>query len=240
MNHLRFLLLISIVMMVNLSCTKTLTNVKTVPITAITVVNAVVNANPVISDFSGVGSVSVYFSTSQQVGFGAFYEYSVPSGSTVVVVHQISDTSVPFYKNILNLQPAAIYSLFLSGSDTTHIDTLLTLDDLPYHAGSDSTASIRFVNLSTGSEPISVNIQGNSNGSEVNSLAYQAITNFKNYPASQNISQYNFEFRDVSSGVLLTTFTYNVVPFQNITIAVIGSESPGALTPISAMQINNF
>jgi len=235
MKFLRYFIIITIFQVFSSSCTREFTNIKTVPISAITVVNAVVNSNPLIADFSGVDSVSAYYSTTQQIGYGSYWEYSIPSNKTPAVVYQISDTNTAFYKNTLVLQASASYSLFLSGPDTTHIDTLLTQDQPPYHSNSDSTDGIRFINLSPGGNPISVNIEGNPNGSEVSSLAYQSITSFKSYPAILSITQYNFEIRDAVSGDLLTTFTYSVVPFQNVTIVVNGISGE-----TGAFIVNNF
>lgn len=240
MKRIKYILAIIAVPACCLSCKKEFNNVKTAPISAVTVVNAVVNAAPLISDFSGADSVAAFYSTTIQIGYGSFYEYSLPSSQTPAEIYQLSDTTNPFYKKTINLQPDAVYSLFLSGADTNHIDTLLIRDNPPYHSSTDSTAGIRFINLSTGSSPMSVNIQGDPNGQKVGSLSYQAITNFKNYPATQDITQYNFEIRDAASGNLLATYTYNVAPFQNVTIAVIGSEDPSLNVPVSVIQINNF
>jgi hypothetical protein len=225
-----------------ISCTREFNSVKPVPISAVTIVNGVINSNPLLADLSGADSIVAYFYTTQQIRYGSFFEYSIPSGKVPANVFQVSDTDVSFFSGILNLQPQAIYSLYLSSSDTTgkNIDTLFLQDDPPYHSDTDSTAGIRFINLSKGSNPMSVDIQGNVNGSEVSSLAYQAITNFKNYQATLEITQYNFEIRDAASGNLLTTYTYTTAPFQNITIAVIGSEDTTATVPISVMQINNY
>jgi hypothetical protein len=112
----------------------------------------------------------------------------------------------------------------------------------PYHPSTDSTAGIRFVNLSAGSNSVSIDIQGNPNTPILSSLPYKDITNFELFAANTaaQINGYTFEFRDASSGNLLTTYTYAVSPFQNITICFIGSEDPTVGVPVSAIQENNF
>jgi len=240
MKLIKYILFIIATQTCFLSCKREFNNVKTGPISGITVVNAVVNANPLIADFSGADSVAAYYSTTQQIGYGSFLEYSIPSNNTPVVVYQISDTNRALYKNILNLEASAVYSLFLSGSDTTHIDTLITQDHPPYHSNSDSTAGIRFINLSSGGNPISMNIQGNPNGSEVSSLAYQSITSFKSYAVTQSTAQYIFEIRDVVSGDLLKALTYSVIPFQNVTIVVNGISGETGNKALGAFIVNNF
>jgi len=240
MKFLSILLLTVFITWCGVSCKKESTYVKPAPLSALTVVNAVVNANPVIADFSGADSVSTYFSSTTQIGYGSFYEYSVTAGKPAAAIYQVSDTLSPFYKGILNVQPAGVYSLFLSGSDTSHIDTLLTLDNPPYHPSADSACGVRFINLSPGSQPLSVNLVDNANGSEAGNLAYRAITGFKNYYAGLNATAYTFEIRDAASGNLLATWSNNLPIYQNITIAVIGLQDSAATVPISVMQINNF
>jgi hypothetical protein len=229
------------------SCTKEANNVKPVPMSAVNVVNAIINSNPLIADLTGADSVAAYLSTTPQIGYSSFFEYSIQSGNVPVAVYQTTDTLNPIFKtglknSTLNLQGSKIYSLFLSGQlgPQGSVDTLLTLDNPPYHPATDSSSGIRFVNLSQGSSPISVNIQGNPNTSEVSSLSYRDITGFKNYPATTNITQYLFEIRDAASGNLLTTYTYNLAPYQNITIALIGSEDPAVNVPVSTMRVNDF
>lgn len=139
-----------------------------------------------------------------------------------------------------------IYSLYITGTDTTAVDYLLSHDQLPVH--NDSTCGIRFINLSASSNPVSVNVKGQSNGSEVQNLAYKNITSFKNYAATYGISNYTFEFRDAASGTLLASYTLsgvnnntntngstNTVLFNNMTICLIGR--PGTQ---STMLVNNF
>jgi len=240
MKFLSILLLTVFITWCGVSCKKESTYVRPSPLAALTVVNAVVNANPVIADFSGADSVKAYFATTTQIGYGSFYEYSVSGSKSAATIYQVSDTLEPFYKGIVNLQPYGVYSLFLSGADTNHVDTLLTLDNPPYHPNTDSTCGVRFINLSAGSQPLSVNLVDNGNGSEAGNLAYRAITGFKNYYAGLNATAYTFEIRDAASGNLLATWSNNLSIYQNITIAVIGLQDSAATVPISVMQINNF
>jgi len=155
------------------------------------------------------------------------------------------------FNSVLNLAAGGAYSLFITGRDTTASDYLFVQDDLPYHAPSDSTAGIRFVNLSTGSNPISVNIQGQATGSEASNLAYKGITNFKNYAATYKISSYVFEFRDASSGALISSYTLssvnggsttsaNNVRFKNLTLALIGQPGVTGTYAQKVVQINNY
>src|SRR5580698_651689 len=115
MKYLKYIFITSVISIIYTSCSKESNSVKPVPISAVTIVNAVINSNPLIADLSGADSVAAYFSTTPQIGFGAFQEYSIPSGIVPGVVYQTSDTTHPLFSNKLNLQPQGIYSLFLSG-----------------------------------------------------------------------------------------------------------------------------
>jgi hypothetical protein len=247
MRFKKQILLLVFMVVLAFSCTKQLNNDTQSPVSAFTVVNAVIGSNPLITDLTGADSVAAYLTTTAQIGYSSFFEYSIQSGNVPLTVYQTTDTLNPVFKtglknSALNLESSKIYSLFLSGQIGTQnlVDTLLTQDNPPFHPATDSTVGIRFVNVSPGSSPISVNIQGNPNASEVPTLSYRTITGFKNYPATISVTQYTFEIRDAASGNLLTTYTYNIAPYQNITIAVIGSEDPSVGVPVSAMQVNNF
>lgn len=240
MKSIKYILFILTMQALCFSCKKEANNVKPVPISAITVVNAVNGASPVITDFFGVKTVYTYYSTTQQIAYGSFFEFSQVSGNLPLTIYQVSDTTHALYKNTVSLQGTGIYSLFLTGADPTNPDAILVQDHPPYHAPADSVIGVRFINLSTGSSPVSINLRGEANGSSVGSLAYKAITEFKDIPFKSSIPQYVFEIRDAASGALLTTYTYNTAPYQNITICVIGQEGAGAAVPISAMQENNF
>jgi hypothetical protein len=128
-------------------------------------------------------------------------------------------------------------------------DTLFTTDTPPYHPPSDSTIGLRFVNLSPASAPVSVNITGGANGSEVSSLPYKSITDFNNYPATAAISDYNFEFRDAATGALIgsydvtgiNTLLYgfnNTRLHRNLTLALLGL--PGDPATLKIMLIESY
>jgi hypothetical protein len=235
----KLLLFVILLQELTSSCTKEYNKVRTISISAVTVVNAIANTNPLIADFSGVDSVAAYYSTTPYIGYGSFQEYSIPSGNVPTVICQVTDTLHPFFRGMLNLQPNGIYSLFLSAADTSQktIDTVLTMDKPPYHSGTDSTASIRFINLSPGSSPMSIHVQNNANSSVVSNLPYRSVSSFKTFPATFNITQYVFIIRDVESDDSLTSCTYNVSPFQNVTVVVNGVSSNNTL---STFIVNNF
>ena len=97
------------------------------------------------------------------------------------------------------------------------------------------------MNLLNSNQSVSVNLIGNSNGSEVSNLVYKGATQFKRYAVTTNISSYTFEFRDATSGNLITTYTLrgvnggingsiaiNNIIYKNSTIVLTGL--PGSET----------
>src|SRR5882757_606601 len=203
------------------SCSK---NSNTPQVTAsLTLVDAVVGNNKLMMNFSGNYSFNIgdstssfnYYNAANSVSYSGqynaqtYYVFNNWIGRQKLALYQWPDTlpkSQPLFNFMLDLPVGSINSLFLTGTATSP-DTLFTTDRPPYHPISDSVTGIRFINLSSGSNPISVNIRGEANGSEVSSLPYKGLTSFISYPATTSAADtINFEFRDAASGTLLTTF----------------------------------
>ncbi|HEY4063966.1 MAG TPA: DUF4397 domain-containing protein [Puia sp.] len=229
-----FLLMAALV--IQLSCRKDNRNFGTP--TAFTIVHAWVGGNKLVADFFGVPMN--YYSTAPQISYGGSMEYSPAAGTGPLAISQITDTSHAVYNNTLSLAPGAAYTLFLTGKSATP-DTLLTRDTIPYHPATDSVVGIRFVNLSPGSSPVSINIQNGAHGSEVPALAYKAITSFKPYPATSTVTKYVFEIRDAASGNLLYTYTYSgLARFRNVTVAVKGLAGGTGTSALGTILVNDF
>ena len=230
---------------------------------AFTVINAIPNTSssgivPVINSSEAI----MWFQTASNIGYGSFYEYSPQGGNdTVYVVQGNGDTlnigpkaSDLLFNNVLTLKTGGIYSLFLCGADTSSPDYLFSTDTLPYHSSTDSTVGIRFVNLSSDSNPISINLEGSPNGSEVGSLLYKGVTGFKDYISNAEVSGYLFVFRDAATGDSLTQIqltssgsgltdynnSNNLLTFKNVTIAFYGSTNSSSGNPVSVMMVDNY
>jgi hypothetical protein len=249
---------------VGYSCQKATTAPNVSGVASLTVVNVLPNSNPVIPVINTSSSIT-WFATAQKVYFGSYNEYSPISGQDTLYAVQNSDTlnigpkdpGMVFY-GILPLERGGIYSLFLCGADTSSPDYLFATDSLPVFKASDSLVGIRFVNLSTGSNPISINLEGSPNGSEVSSLHYKGITGFKNYFSNSNVTNngYLFVIKDAASSDSLTSynlqgvglgngiglmnpFTGSVLVSKSITIAIYGSET-NVNFPLTVMLIGDF
>lgn len=184
---------------------------------SLTVINTVTGSDILVASFKGTQPLTSYARASM-IAYGAYYnnveasfnnQFNAYSGTQPLALYNYPDTTVPA-KPLFNLQlslPAGtINSLFLTGAVALP-DTLFTVDHPPYHPIADSSMGVRFVNLSPGSTPVNINLQGQANGSEAGSLSYKGITGFKNYPVVSTVSSYVFEFRNAANGDLLATYT---------------------------------
>jgi hypothetical protein len=136
--------------------------------------------------------------------------------------NSVATPATDYYSSTFTISAATNYSLFLTGASPSAIDHIL----IPEHYTrnyADSVCGVRFIHLATGTTPISVDIAGNANGSEVASLAYEAYSGFNQHPANNANQGYNFEFRDQATGTLLTTYTLPTPFFHNVTLAFAGT-----------------
>jgi hypothetical protein len=211
-----------------LSCTKQ----QSFPGTAsLTLVNAVPNSTPsLVTNFSGTDPIT--YSSALKLEYSKSALNLSYTGEQHLAIYKYPDTlahNTPLYNLALDLAPGTIYTLFLTGTLSSP-DTMFTIDTPPFHPLVDSTLGIRFVNLSSGSTPVSVNLVGRANGSEVSGLSYKNITGFTKYSATAAVSKYTFEFRNAATGVLISSFDvadinlplYNKRRYRNFTLALIG------------------
>ena len=229
---------------------------------ALTMVNAINNSNPIVTNFTTLNSKGVplealqFYNTANSISLGSSYESGSYTGNTYLSISQITDTTFTLWTGEFDLPIGSIHTLFFCG-DTTSVDTLFTTDIIPSYPFSDSVMGIRFVNLSKGSNPFSVNLEGNSNGSEVTSMAYKGISGFKQYTNNSSTIDYLFVIRDAATGDSLTQFDFsisgsgnngygltdpnngNLLTFKNITIAVYGSETNTNI-PLTTMVVDNY
>jgi hypothetical protein len=175
-------------------------------------------------------------SSSNTVGSNAYAWFPLVSGNVQVSlgVPAIAATAttpaisaVNYYSQTLTVDNSTNYSLFLTGTSPASVESVLIKETYP-RAYADSICGVRFINLSSGGNPISVNIKGSANGSEVSSLAYKAYGTFKQYPAKAVNKTILFEIRDAGTGVLLyptngSGYSLNVPYFHNVTLAYRGT-----------------
>jgi len=223
---------------------------------SLNVVNVLPTSKPLILVQGSISSAIGHFSRIGSLSYGSTAVLTAPIGSEILYALQnnIDTASVTgqggnyMFNGELSFSAGSLYSLYITGADTTSPDYLFVQDTVLKRT--DSTAGIRFVNLSTASKPVSVDIKGQANGSVLSSLAYKGITSFMSFPATASISSYIFEFRDAASGNLLTSYTLggvntkspttaNTVLFRNLTIALVGQPAGGKVLQ-SCIRVNSF
>lgn len=209
------------------------------PPASFTVVHAMANEKNAIVPLFGTKQQLQYFGTMQSIGYGSSFLFSPVAGVTSIQIVPKSDTVFNILKGSLTLTSGNIYTLFLAG-DTTKPDTVLTVDNIPHY--SDSSAGIRFINLTPDSHPILVNIKGNdpTKVDEFSGIAYKQITAFKTYAAKSTNVKDTFEIRDQTNDSLLNTYIWTIPTLKNQTIVVAGSEFTGPTVPIKVFAVNNY
>lgn len=211
------------------------------PPASIVVVNAMATSHQIVPKF-GIDTSGRYYkgsssgNTMVKVSYGASQLYSVVAGNTSLSVVPITDTVFTIYNGALSLSSGSIYSFFLSG-DTAHADTMMVRDNIPYY--SDSSAGVRFANLSIGGKSIVINLVGDSGNFQFPALGYMGITDFKKYYAGPSAgSNYKFEIRDQATGTLLKTYTWSFPRFRNNTIVISGD--PTVPAQFKVFSVNNY
>lgn len=203
-------------------------------VAALNIINASADLTKLTVNFTQ--SPVPFYKQLAQIGYGASAEYSEPTGTVPITLISSADTLHHFFQGTLHLAPGDIYSLYVYGK-LPSIDTLLLKDNnIPIHK--DSTCGVRFINLSTDSGPLSVNVQGSSTVDFTN-IAFKNITVFKTYPlttATINNGGYTFEVKD-AGGNVLTTFSWSFKIFQNNTVVVTGSKASNS---VQVIQVNNY
>lgn len=250
MKKITKLLLVAMIANAIIACTKTNTPRGAA---SVTVVNAMAGNTSMAITFDPIDTL---VPAATQINYNASQQLSYYSGQQKCFLHEVDQTtSFPNPKPLLvlslDLPISSTRSLFLTGTEA-HPDTLF-VDDKPfYFPVQDTSMGIRFVNLSPGSTPISVNIEGQSNGSTINSLSYKGITNFKSYPANAAVSNYVFEFRDAATGDLLATYSINEVNnpgmdaspnlwrFRNFTLVFNGLPDNNPDVPQGVFVVNHY
>jgi hypothetical protein len=231
------------------SCKKELTP-KVSGASSLTIVNGVVGNSYLYTNFNGDKSNGEYYSGIGAVDYGFSGFYNSYYGEQKLGLYQLPDTnadSKPVLRLTLNLPVNTIHTLFVMGTPQ-NADYLVTNDQLPYHAPADSTMGLRFVNIAPVTGPVTVNLAGQANGSEVADLAYKGVTPFKNYNAGSAVNSYTFEFRDKASGTLLGSCVVdgvnvdgsagvpNIRRNKNYTLVLLGG--PGGQAPNSVLIVD--
>lgn len=203
--------------------------IKTYGMASLTTVNAVVGG---VGMKVGSGSTTITNNN--------FAQLSLLAGSNDLYVWPVADSLHPYFSNSKFVtEDREIYSLFVCGR-VGSTEGVIIKEDIPVRA--DSSAGIRFINLSPNSKPLNITLSVSPTINEVSDLAYKQYSEFKSYPGLYN-SSYTFQVRDascISPAPPLTTFSIPalLVPrFSNITLVIRGLV--GATPALGVTRVNN-
>lgn len=218
-----FAVIAALSVMLLISCKKQ--EIKLTPLASIQITNAV------------VGGTALRFGTNiTTVANNGYTAYGILTGSQELRLFSAVAPNPVYYNETKDFVNGGVYSLFLTGTPAAVESVYLKEENIPSHAT--NVFGARVINLVTGGVPISVNLQGSANGSFISSLDYKATSSFKDVSALDSEGDKVFEFRNVATGDLITSFTvpsYDLPRFRNITLVFAGSA--GAETII---RTNNY
>ncbi|RAJ76775.1 hypothetical protein CLV59_108296 [Chitinophaga dinghuensis] len=177
---------------------------------ALNIMNAVVGSELLATNFKGGTPYDYYRTMYVQYADPSLptRHYSSYNGEQPLWIYNFPDTTekdLPLLKLNLQLPAGSIHSLYVTGT-LAQPDTMFVEEHLPNHSLGDSTTSIRFINLSPGSQSVKVTIQGKSSP-EAGNIAYKTMSNFITYPVNVPQADDVFEFRDAASDAVIATFT---------------------------------
>ena len=165
-----------------------------------------------------------------------FKQFGLVAGNSNVYLWPTGDSANPYYNKVIPTKDGDVYSLFLAGNAATQIDTILVKEDIPYRT--DSTAGIRFINLSPNSTPLNIVRKNTPTINEVTGLAYKQMTSFMSFPGLYNSAD-TFLVRN-AAGTQLAQFNFTTATqprFANVTLVIRGLV---AGTPaIGVTRVNN-
>lgn len=160
--------------------------------------------------------------------------------STELNIYPSGNPSVSYFKRNVDIEPGALYSLFLMGSATSP-EGVFVKNNIPAF-GTDSVVNIRVVNTSYTSGPIDVNLLSEPTVKQFSAIAYRDVSSFKAIPfKTKRITGDNvFQCRN-ASGTLLASYTLPLTGtisvdkarFKNITLIFkgisggVGANAPG-------------
>lgn len=214
---------IALFAMILSSCKKQ--EIKSTPLASIQITNAVVG-----------GTALQFGDNASTVANNGYTAYSILTGNQVL---KLSSTVVPnavYYNETKDFVNGGVYSLFLTGTPSAIESVFLKEESIPSHTA--DVFGARVINLVTGGVAISVNVRGNANGSFVSSLAYKAVSAFKDVSSVSAEGDKVFEFRSTTTGDLIASFTvpsYDMPRFRNITLVF-----AGALDSETVSRNNNY
>lgn len=194
---------------------------------------------------------SIPFIGTNTIRYGSNFRFTLAVNTpTDFTITPESDTLNTVFSEIIKLEDAGeIYSLFLLG-DSTRVTSLLLRDEITNYQ--DSIYGVRFINLSTDSEPVTVrNIALDTAGVRdttviASDIDFRSFTQFSQYEATSRIENHTFQYLDTEGNILASStvprfFFIDPPYFRNTTLALIGRSDDGeGGSNLSVAEINHF
>ena len=247
--QLAYGLSICAIMLHSMSCTK---DTKADGAASLTIVNAVVGSEPLITNFSGRDSI--LYLNANSIPYGEAREFGNYINEVKLGLFQYPDTTshnAPLIDVKLNLSVNTINTLYLTGTVALP-ETVFVIDEIPIH--SDSVVGIRFVNLSPGSNPVNIRLSTDTTRNLVDALAYKGVSSFGDFPVTAAVANYTFQFQDAVTGAILDSYDMNGIDngtgnninssnpwrYKNVTLALRGTVGGTGVNAQKVMLINNY
>jgi hypothetical protein len=207
---------IGLLAIVLLSCACKRDVFTTTPLASLRIVNMV----------TGGGPVKLRSYTTTIANNAASYLGIFPDSS--LYVYPDGDSLHPWFRTdkATLIEEDQSYSLFLGGTPA-NVSAKLIKENIPIRR--DSTAGIRFINLSPDSGPVNVILSTTPGVSEFFNIAFGEITDFKSFPATITNTTYTFQVINPANNKVLASITMSgasvstfVPRFKNVTLVFRG------------------
>jgi hypothetical protein len=224
------------------SCSKTYTTPQAS--SSLTITDAIPGSTVMVPNFNSTQKLQ-YYKSAQQIPAGGSFEFGGYLGDIPLSVSQLADTTHTVFNSTIHIAPNSVHNLFLTGTLTAP-DYLFTTDTLAFPT--DSAVNVRFVNISTNSNPISIDISTNAGTPIVASLPYKGVGEFLHFTFKTTVpaTSYNIEFRDVATNKVLYTYALTaatVIPaklFKDITLVFKGLPGGTGVNAQGVILVNDF
>ncbi len=212
------------------SCKKDV--LETTPLASIRIINTVTGGST-----ARLNSASTTISNNSSTVTGTTGAFGLLPGNPDIYVWPTTDSLSPYYNSNKSVAVAEgdYFTLFLGGTPAVPEGILVKESWQNY---TDSVVGIRFVNMSPNSTPVNVTLSTSTTTNQFSNVAFKDITDFKQFPATSNVTNYTFQVRRASSpntvlsSVSISLSGTSAIPrFKNVTIVfrgnIGGSPAPG-------------
>ena len=220
---------------------------------SLTVVHGAAGAPSVHVDYFGDELEELNFFINPPLTFGSDNRFTIPANETRTLgFTYATDTTRETFAEEIRLRPGQISTYFLLGDSANH--TSVMLDDTGLKTFQDSLNAVRFVNMATGVESLTIGFE-DSTAVLASGLTFGEGTEFMEVDATLANPNYHFTFKDETDSVLASynfeqyqilifpglTFVSTRALRRNLTFALVGKLEGGeGNSSLEVVQINHF